>query len=73
MAAELEDRAAARQWRRDTLGRRNAVEIPEPGAAPRVYRWKTRGDSDSEADLRREIEDLKRELQELRDQLREKR
>jgi C-terminal processing protease CtpA/Prc len=71
--AELEDRAAARQWRRDTLGRRNGVEIPEPGATPRVYRWKTRGDSDSEADLRREIEDLKRELQELRDQLREKR
>jgi len=71
--AELEDRTEIRQKVRESLGRRNWTENPEPGRAPRVYRWKTKGDPDTEADLRREIEDLKRELQELRDQLRDKR
>jgi S1-C subfamily serine protease len=41
----------------------------EPGPAPRVYRWKTKDDSDDQADLREEIRQLKQDLEDLRTQM----
>jgi S1-C subfamily serine protease len=52
---------------RDTSSR-GWTRIPEPGSGSWGF-WKSKDSSDSDADLRREIEDLKREIQELREQM----
>jgi hypothetical protein len=45
------------------------ARIPEPGQAPRVYRWRTSDDSGDMADLREEIRQLKQDLEDLRAQM----
>jgi len=52
---------------RDTMAR-NWVRFSEPGSGS-WGSWRSKDSSDSDADLRREIEDLKREIQELREQI----
>jgi S1-C subfamily serine protease len=67
---ELAARSSTRTYSwRDSGDPEDRVRIPEPGRAPRVYRWKTSDDSGDVADLREEIRQLKQDLEDLRTQM----
>ena len=66
--ADLPERKSM-SWSRSP-GRSFSFRIPEPGRAPRVYRYDTEHNSDGgDAELREEMRQLKEELRELKQQL----
>jgi len=66
--ADLPERKSM-SWSRGP-GRSFSFRIPEPGRAPRVYRYDTEHNSDGgDAELREEMRQLKEELRELKQQL----
>ena len=65
---ELPERRSEMRWR--AAPRSYSMRIPEPGRAPRVYRFDTGPEGAwGDAELREELRDLKQELRELKEQL----